>query len=72
MYPPVYNISNSCEENLKGDEEALKALVAKRPVVIGFALTMNFMYYKSGIYVDSTCTKSLDHAMVIWRLFDDC
>lgn len=64
QFPSIYNITKSCEDYLQGDEEALKALVAKRPVVIGFAVTDNFMYYKKGVYVDNTCSRAIDHAMV--------
>lgn len=64
QFPSIYNVTKSCENYLQGDEEAMKVLVAKRPVAIGFAVTVDFMYYKTGIYVDTTCSKDIDHAMV--------
>lgn len=60
----MMNISMSCEENLDGDEARLKELVAKRPVVVGFHVTENFMYYKSGVFSDKACNIIIDHAVV--------
>lgn len=47
----------------------MKYLVSKRPVVAGFSITVNFMYYKSGIFNDPACTKDIDHAVVISNSF---
>lgn len=58
------NVTKTCEKNLNGDEEALKALVAVQPIVVGFSVTIDFMYYKDGIFNDTTCTTAIDHAMV--------
>lgn len=68
-YPAALHISNACEQKLDGDEDALKALVAKHPVVAGFDTTVDFMYYKSGIFSDPLCSLKIDHAMVIKILF---
>lgn len=65
FFKPIMNVTNYCQERLDGDEQALKALVAKRPVAVTFSLTIDFMYYKSGVFSDPTCTKSIDHSMVI-------
>jgi cathepsin L len=69
-FPSIHNISDSCEEYLGDNEEAMKALVAKQPVIIGFDVTADFMYYKSGVYVDDKCTKNLNHAMVSFLTFN--
>lgn len=63
-YPPVVNITKACEDRLKGDEEALKVLVSKRPVAVAIQATINFMYYKSGIFSDPECAQKVDHAVV--------
>jgi hypothetical protein len=55
-----------CEKKLDGDEEALKALVKKHPVVVGFIITVDLMYYQSGVFQDAACKgNEIDHAMVI-------
>lgn len=63
-YPPIMNISNYCVKQLNGDEDEMKALVAERPVVVGFHVTENFMYYQSGVFSDPACTTIIDHALV--------
>lgn len=65
LYKPVMNVTNYCQERLDGDELALKALVAKQPVTVTFSLTIDFMYYKNGVFSDITCGTSIDHAMVL-------
>lgn len=70
MVPPIMNVTKTCEDQLNGDEEAMKALVAKRPVVVGFAVTVDFMYYKTGVFSDPTCVNlAIDHALVDLNLF---
>lgn len=64
QFPSVMNATKICEKNLQGDEEALKSLVATRPVGVTYDATENFMYYKSGIFTDPTCGTTIDHAMV--------
>lgn len=60
-----FNVSKVCETYLNGNEEALKQLVAVRPVMVAFHVTVNFMYYKSGIFSDPECTNQMDHALVV-------
>jgi Papain family cysteine protease len=64
LFPSVYNISEFEELYLEGDEEALKALVAKHPVAVAFDVTIDFMYYRSGVFIDNKCTNEFNHAMV--------
>lgn len=64
QFPAIINVTKTCEKHLNGDEEALKALVAVQPIVVGFSVTIDFMYYKDGIFNDPTCTTAIDHAMV--------
>lgn len=59
------NVTRTCEKYINGDEEFLKALVAVQPVVVGYSVTIDFMYYKEGIFRDPTCTTAIDHALVI-------
>ena len=49
---------------LKGDENELKKLVAKQPVVVGVTMTINMLYYKTGIFSDRSCGSKLDHVLV--------
>lgn len=69
-YPPIMNISRWCELDLNGDELLLKALVASKPVVVGFHVTENFMYYKKGVFSDPECSEQIDHALVSENFFD--
>lgn len=63
-FPAIMNVSRVCEKYINGDEEYLKSLVAVQPVVIGYSVTVDFMYYKEGIFNDPTCTTAIDHALV--------
>lgn len=64
QYPAIRNITNHCFKYLGGDENGLKDLVSKGPVAVGVALTVDMMYYRSGVFYDPTCTTSTDHAVV--------
>lgn len=66
-HPTIRKIVKYCSKYLYGDENELKALVAKGPVVVGVTLTINMLYYKSGIFYDPSCSKFIDHAIV--RIF---
>jgi hypothetical protein len=63
-YPTVRKIVKYCSKVLNGDENELKSLVARGPVVVGVSLTINMMYYKSGIFYDPLCSQDIDHAIV--------
>lgn len=62
------NVTKTCETQLSGSnqqkEDALKALVAKQPIIVGYHVTVDFMYYKTGIFSDDTCGNTIDHALV--------
>lgn len=70
QYPPVMNVTKTCEVHLGGTdqqkEDTLKALVAKKPVIVGYHVTIDFMYYKTGIFSDAACDKinTIDHSLV--------
>lgn len=64
-YMPVYDgIRYICQQTLNGDEQKMKALVAKQPVIAGFKITKNFLSYKKGVFSDVACTTSVDHGVV--------
>lgn len=64
LNPALRNISNHCFKYLGGDENGLKELVSKGPVAVGVGLTVDMMYYKSGVFYDPTCMANTDHAVV--------
>lgn len=63
-FPAIINSGGSCIKYLKGDENELKKLVAKQPVVVGVTMTINMLYYKTGIFSDRSCGSKLDHVLV--------
>lgn len=67
-YPSVMKINETCEEFLNGDEKALKEIVATRPVTVAYSATIDFMYYRKGIFSDPTCGQ-LNHALVRFSFF---
>lgn len=67
QFPSIVNIGNSCTRFLNGDEDQLKQLVAKQPVVAAVSMTLNMLFYKSGIFSDPTC-KKLDHVVVCYKV----
>lgn len=46
-------------------QTALMAAVARQPVAFYFMVDDSFMYYSGGIYTSSSCTNSINHAMVL-------
>jgi C1A family cysteine protease len=58
---------SSFEKSESGDEELLKAMVAKYgPICAAVDASLaSFQSYKSGIYCDSKCTTEINHAIVI-------
>lgn len=69
QYPAVRNITNHCFRYFGGDENALRALVDRGPVTVGVMITVDMMYYKSGVFYDPSCTTSVDHAVVRWEIY---
>lgn len=63
-FPQIMKVNKTCELHLNGDESQMMALVAQQPVVVGFEATINFMYYKTGIFSDPSCTNEINHAVV--------
>jgi len=47
------------------NEAALMEAVNIAPVVVGFTVDEPFQYYAGGVYTPVTCSKSLNHALVI-------
>lgn len=45
-FPPIQRFGNSCTSKLDGDEDQLKALVSKQPVVAAVSMTMNMFFYR--------------------------
>lgn len=64
QFPAIRRVGNSCTKRFYGNEEELKALVAKQPVVAAVSMTAKMMVYKSGIFSDPMCPKKVDHALV--------
>lgn len=59
----TYKSTGSTEPiEMNGDENTLKELLMKGPVVVGVHVTQNFQFYKAGIFVDETCDADPNHA----------
>lgn len=70
-FPAIINSGGCCIKYLNGDENELKKMVAKQPVVVGVSMTMNMLYYKKGIFSDRSCDAKLNHVLVreVFELF---
>ncbi|TMW51171.1 hypothetical protein DOY81_003787 [Sarcophaga bullata] len=50
----------------QGNEQALsQAVASKGPIAVAIAVNSNFMHYKGGIYDDATCSKAVNHAVLL-------
>ena len=60
------NISSAVREDLNGNENRLKDIVATYgPVVVAINSAKTLTNYKSGVYTNPKCPKVLNHAVVI-------
>lgn len=61
------NVNQTLPYQLNGDEAMLKNLVKNNgPVVVAINATKYFQFYKTGIFVDTTCDgSSLNHAVTV-------
>lgn len=50
----------------QGDEQALlQAVALEGPIAVAISANSKFMSYKSGIYDDTTCSKAVNHAVLV-------
>lgn len=65
-FPPVVRLGAYCEENLNGNEERLKELVAtKGPIIAAIQATNAFTQYSTGVFTDKTCFGNVNHAVLV-------
>ncbi|XP_056618290.1 cathepsin S-like [Triplophysa dalaica] len=68
-YNPSQHVANCTRYNFvrQGDEDALKQTVAQvGPISVAIDATRpQFIMYRSGVYNDATCTKKVNHAVLV-------
>lgn len=76
---PYTAVGSSCKFNInnvgatvsgyvelaEGDEAALQAAVAQRPVAVAIMVTSTFYSYKSGVYSNTNCGTSVNHGVIV-------
>ncbi|XP_062385573.1 cathepsin S-like isoform X2 [Sardina pilchardus] len=68
-YNPSYRAANCTSYNClpKGDEQALKEAVTHiGPIAVAIdASRLTFIFYRSGVYRDPTCSKNVNHGVLV-------